>query len=209
MGITGKRSRSSAEEESSSDSQDEDRGPSKKKASNHFNVKSSKSLPLPRSSPVPVITKIVHLGEREEILRILLDTGSTVPLLSQTFAQNKQLPVARQPTIRPIQHYAGQDVEGAGQFYTAPLILQHRHHFSRVLFEVAPLASNYVAILPRWWLAKHKCDLLASNGRIKFTSANCQIRCTEDNQKRFPLEPENNTIQTSAAATKEELQAVW
>ena len=85
MAITRKQSRSSAEEESSSDSQDEDGGPSKKTASTNFNVKSSEPIPLPRSGPVPVITMIVHLGEREEVVRILLDTGSTVPLLSRTF----------------------------------------------------------------------------------------------------------------------------
>ena len=173
MAITRKRSRSSAEEDESSESQDEEGGPSKKTASKHFNVKSTESLPLPRSGPVPVVTMIVHLGEKEEVLRILLDTGSTVPLLSRKFTQDRQIPVAERPSIRPIQDYAGQEVEGAGQFYTAPLILQHRHHFSRVSFEVAPLASDYDAILPRWWLAKHKCNLLASNGRIKFTSADC------------------------------------
>ena len=151
---------------------------------------------------------VVHLGEKEEVLRILLDTGSTVPLLSRKFTQNRQIPVAEQPSIRPIQNYTGQEVEGAGQFYTAPLILQHRYHFSRVSFEVAPLASNYDAILPRWWLAKQKCDLLASNGRIKFTSPDCQLRCTEENQKQFPLLPTQNVkYRTSAAATEEELQA--
>ena len=208
MAITRKRSRSSTEVDNSSDSQDEEGGPSKKTASKHFNVKSTQSLPLPRSCLVPVITIIVHLGEKEEVLRILLDTGSTVPLLSRKFAKNKQIPVAERPSIRPIQDYAGQKVEGAGQFYTAPLILQHRHHISRVSFEVAPLASDYNAILPCWWLAKHKCDLLASDGRIKFTSADCQRRCTEENQKQFPLtSTQNGKLQTSATARKEELQA--
>ena len=169
MAITRKRSQPSAGEDASSESQDEESGSSKKTATEHFNVKSSESLPLPRSGPVPVISKIVYLGEKEEVLRILLDTCSTVPILSRKFTQDKQIPVAERPTIRPIQDYAGQEVEEAGQFYTAPLILQHRHHFSRVSFEVAPLASDYDAILPRWWLAKHKYDLLASNGRIKFT----------------------------------------
>ena len=155
-----------------------------------------------------MITKIVHLGEKEEVLRILVDTGSTVSLLSRKFAQDKQIPVAERPSIRPIQDYAGQEVEGAGQFYTAPLILQHRHHFSQVSFEVAPRASDYDSIIPRWWLTKHKCDLLACNGRIKFTSADCQRRCTEENQKQFPLTPkQNGKLRTSARATEEELQA--
>ena len=130
-----------------------------------------------------------------------------VPLLSQKFAQDKQIPVAERPSIRPIQDYAGQEVEGARQFYTAPLILQHRHHFSRISFEVGPLASDYNTMLPRWWLTKHKSDLLASNGRIKFTSTECQRQCTEENQKQFPLTPtQNGKLRTSAAATEEELE---
>ena len=209
MAITRKRSRSSAEENDSEDGQDKDGSPSKKTATKNYNVKSTEPLPLPRSGSVPVITMIVHLGEKEEVLRILLDTGSTVPLLSRKIAQTKQIPVAEQPSIRPIQDYAGQEVEGAGQWYTAPLILQHRQHFSRVSFEVAPLASDYDAILPRLWLAKHICDLLASNGRIKFTSADCQRKCTEENQTRFPILPTETGTKprAGAAATEEELQA--
>ena len=102
MAITRKRSQSSPEEDESSDSQDEDKGTSKKTASEHFNVKFPELLPLPRSGPVPVITMIVQLGEKEEVLRILLDTGSMVPLLSRKFAQVKQIPVAERPSIRPI-----------------------------------------------------------------------------------------------------------
>ena len=197
MAITRKRKGPSAGTDGSDDDHQEDSSPSKKTATHYFNVKSSEPIPLPRSSTVPVVTMIVHLGEREEVARILLDTGSTVPLLSRSYVQNKRITTAERPTIRPIQDYAGQEVEGAGSHYTAPLTLQHRHHFSRVSFEVAPLASDYDAILPRWWLAKHKCDLLASNGRIKFTSADCQRRCTEEKQLHF-----DEPARTSAAATK-------
>ena len=140
---------------------------------------------------------IMHLGEREEVVRILLDIGSTVPLLSRTFTQTKQIPVEHRPSIRPIQDYARQVVEGVGQFYAALLILQYRDHFSRVSFKVTPLASDYDIILPYWWPTKHKCDLLASNERIKFTSANCQQQCTKENQKHFPMSPiRNETLRT-------------
>ena len=116
--------------------------------------------------------------------------------------------MTERPSIRPIQDYTGREVEGAGQFYTAPLILQHKYHFSKVSFKVAPLAHDYEAILPCWWLAKHKCDLLASNVHIMFTSPDCQQRCTEANQKQFPLTPtQNGKLRTLAAATEDELQA--
>ena len=158
-------------------------------ATKQHNVKSSEHIPLPRSGTVPVVTMIIRLGEREEIARILLDTGSTVPVLSQTYRKAKWIPVTKRPMARPIQDYARQEVEGAGFFYTAPLTLQYLHHFSRVSCEVTPLASDYDAILPRWRLVKHKCNLLASNGRIQFTSADYQRRYTEGNQLHFQQTP--------------------
>ena len=150
MAITRKRKEPSAGTDESEDSQEEDSGPSKKTATNHLNVKSSEHIPIPRSGTVPVVTMIFRLGKREEIARVLLDTGATVPVLSQSFTKNKQIMTAERPKARPIQDYAGQEVKGAGQFYTAPLVLQHRHHVSRISFGVAPLARDYDAILPRW-----------------------------------------------------------
>ena len=38
---------------------------------------------------------IGRLEEREERVRILLDTGSTVPLLSQNYARTKRIIVAK------------------------------------------------------------------------------------------------------------------
>ena len=99
MAITKKRSRSSAEEDDSEDGQGEDSSPSKKTATKLYNVKSTEPLPLPKSGSVPLVTMIVHLGEREEVLRILLDTGSTVPLLSQIFAQARKIPMAERPSM--------------------------------------------------------------------------------------------------------------
>ena len=132
---------------------------------------------------------MMYFGEQEQTVRALLDIGSTVPLLSLSMVERHQIPIAERETKRTIQDYAGQEVLGAGEFFTSPLLIQHRHHFSRLSFEVAPLAGNYDIIIPRWWLAKHKCDLLASNSRIKFTSGECQCKCTKErNDNKFSLE---------------------
>ena len=109
---------------------------------------------------------ILYFGEQEQTVRALLDTGSTIPLQSLSMVEKHQIPIAERETKRTIQDYAGQEVPGAREFFTSPLLLQHRHHYSRVSFEVAPIASDYDIIIPRWWLAKHKCDLLDSNGRV-------------------------------------------
>ena len=175
----------------------EDGRPSKKTVTSKYNIQSSEGLPFPKSGPVPVIVMILYFGEQEQTVRALLDTGSTVPLQSLSMVEQHQIPIAERETKRTIQDYAGQEVPGAGEFFTSPLLLQHRHHYSRLSFEVAPLAGDYDIIIPRWWLAKHKCDLLASNGHIKFTSGECQRKCTKERyDTAFSLEwdpsvPEN------------------
>ena len=171
------------------ESHPEDGRPSKKTATSKYNIQSSEGLPFPKSGPVPIIVMILYFGEQEQTVRALLDTGSTVPLLSLSMVERNQIPIAERDTKRTIQDYAGREVPGAGEFFTSPLLLQHQHHFLRLSFEVAPLAGDYDIIIPRWGLAKQKCNLLASNGRIKFTSGECQHKCPrERNDMKFSLE---------------------
>ena len=132
---------------------------------------------------------ILYFGEQEQTVQALLDIGSTVPLISLAKTEEYQILIMERETKRTIQNYAGQDVPRAGEFFTFPLLLQHRHHFSRLSFEVAPLAGNYNIIIHHRWLAKYKCNLLASNGRIKFTSGECQRKCIKErNDSKFSLE---------------------
>ena len=192
MAISRKRKQPSAGSDlDQEESHQEDGRPSKKTVTSKYNIQSSKELPFPKSGPVPVVlvVMILYFGEQEQTVRALLDTGSTVPLLSLAMVEQHEIPIAERETKRTIQDYARQEVPGVGEFFTSPILLQHRHHYSRVSFEVAPLAGDYDIIIPRWWLAKHKCDLLASNGRIKFTSGECQRKCTrEAKEMKFSLE---------------------
>ena len=93
MAITWKQKEPSTGTYESDDDHYEDYGPSKKTATTFQNVKSPESILLPRSGSVPVVTMVVHLGEREEVARILLDTGSTVPLLSRSYVPKKRVTV--------------------------------------------------------------------------------------------------------------------
>ena len=143
---------------------------------------------------------ILYFVQQQETTRALLDTGSTVPILSLSFVEKHQVLIAERATKRTIQDYAGQEVSGAGEYFTSPLLLQHRQHFTWVSFEVVPLTGDYDIILSRWWLAKHKCDLLASNGQIKFTSGECQRKCTmERNNTGFSLEWDSSIINNPSA----------
>ena len=209
MAITRKRKQPSAGSDlDQGNDHSEDGCPSKKTATSKYNLQSAGGLPLPKSGPVPVVVMILYFGEQEETVRALLDTGSTIPLLSVSLVKQKQIPVAERESKRTIQDYTGQEVTGAGELFTSPLLLQHRHHYSRISFEVAPLAGDYNIIIPRWWLAKHKCDLLASNSRIKFTSGECQCKCTKErNKSGFSLEWDNSILDNPEAGILEMVAA--
>ena len=71
---------------------------------------------------------------------------------------------------------------GAGEYFTSPLLIQYRKHYTRESFEVAPMADDYEAILPNWWLTAHQPlnFLSRHNKRLSFSSSHCQRNCTKD-----------------------------
>ena len=77
-------------------------------------------------------------------------------------------------------------MEGAGDFFTSPLLIQHRSHYSRVSFELAPMADDLEIILPRWWLTEHNpSDLLSPTPhRIRFNSQFCRQNCSKEKQEQ-------------------------
>ena len=81
-------------------------------------------------------------------MRALLNTGSTIPLLSLSIVEPYQIEITEKDIKRTIQEYAGYEVPGAEEVFTSPLLLQHRHHYFRLCLEVAPLAGNYEIIIP-------------------------------------------------------------
>ena len=154
-----------------------------------LNLIPTKGLPLPKTGTSPLVNMVLYWGEdRTEIIKVLLDTGSSVAILSEQIAKNYRIPIAKRPSTRPIQDYVGQNVPGVGEHFTSPLLIRHNKHFDRVSFEIAPLAKEYDAILPCWWLAKHKCDLLANDNCIKFDTEYCLKNCNKSNHENFSVE---------------------
>ena len=89
-----------------------------------LNIVANKNLPLPKIVKIPVLNMKLHYNNLEKIARVLLDSGSSVPILSDTWAIRNQTPVAERENKRPIRDYAGHEVPGSGQFFTSPLPLQ-------------------------------------------------------------------------------------
>jgi len=86
-----------------------------------------------------------------------------------------------------IENFTGQTVEGAGQYYTEPLLLRHRLHVTRERFEVSPMEERIDIFLPFWWIAKHPPQGVWQDPEIRFNSAECLEKCTRYKQASFLL----------------------
>lgn len=155
--------------------------------------------PLPEAGSVPVVEMLIYWGtnnEQSEVIRVLLDSGSTIPLLSLSWAKPLTMPIARRRFPKRVENFAGQPVKGAGEYYTPPLLLRHRHHYTRESFEVAPMADEYDAILPNWWIERHP-RVASSNSHQNsdlFTTPYCLENCTKETAEAFSLEWDEDVL---------------
>jgi len=130
---------------------------------------------------------LLHVEQGKHRVRVLLDTGCSVPLVNKETAQKLQIPMLKHDSAIRIQNYTGQHVEEAGIFYMKPLHLQHRRHFSKEIFEVTPMEPEVDIFLPYWWISKHPPQGIWESEEIRFNSPGCQETCTQYEQGEFTL----------------------
>jgi len=73
---------------------------------------------------------------------------------------------------------SGEIVPGSGEEVTERLALQHRRHFSREVFDVAPLEPEVDVFLPFWWIACHPLMGAWDSTEMRFSSPECFAKCT-------------------------------
>ncbi|KAK4182053.1 hypothetical protein QBC35DRAFT_396735, partial [Podospora australis] len=118
---------------------------------------------------------------KEHPLRVLLDPGSQIPVLSRSLVEHLALPQFKHDVPILIKGYNGDEDRTAGLMYTGPLVLRHgENHFSRLEFEISDLDDQCDAILPHWWLCEHKPEGFydGNSQKISFPSASCRQNCT-------------------------------
>jgi len=69
---------------------------------------------------------ILKKGKRNYRVRVLLDTGCLIMLISQKTVGKLEIPVGPHNPAIPIENFTGQTMDGAGHYYTEPLLLQHQ-----------------------------------------------------------------------------------
>jgi len=65
-------------------------------------------------------------GTQDHQVQILLDTGCSILLINQETAKKLGIALQKHDQTIPAENFTGQTVEGAGQYYTEPLLLWHR-----------------------------------------------------------------------------------
>jgi len=132
-----------------------------------------KSTNKPQCGKRPITTMIISWGPTQYTVRVLLDTGCLVPLISARITEQLDIPRIRRRKAAPLLNCSGEEVKGAGMEYTEPLLLQHRKHYSQEMFEVAPLEPEVDIFLPFWWIAKHPPQGAWDSEELRFSSCNC------------------------------------
>jgi len=130
---------------------------------------------------------ILHQGGKQHRIKTLLDTGCSVPLINRETAARLELPLREHQERKVIENFEGKPVKGAGSHYTNPLLLQHRHHYSKEIFEVSPREAEVNVFLPFWWIAKHPPQGAWKDPEIHFNSQECRNKCTKFETADFEL----------------------
>jgi len=130
---------------------------------------------------------ILHQGETRHPIQVLLDTGCSVPLINRKTVERLKLQKNKRENPRIIESFTGQTVDGAREYYTYPLVLQHRKHFAREIMEVAPMDRKIDIFLPFWWVAKHAPQGAWEDKEIRFNSPRCLEECTRYETADFTL----------------------
>lgn len=107
--------------------------------------------------PRPLIGMTLLDGATEKDVVVLLDAGSSVPVLSLDLAKELRLPLVERSSPRKLYSFSDTVESTRGFFHTGPLVLRHTDtHFTRLPFELATLGTECDIILPHWWLHQHQ-----------------------------------------------------
>ena len=128
-------------------------------------------------------------GSPEIFVRMMLDCGVNVPVVSQTLVETYKIPGDLRSHAHGIVTFDGQLSQShAGWVYTQSYTLRVEAHHTRETFEIAPLQDDHDIHLPLWWIITHPTQfvLTAKESELKFDSPKCK-NCTTKGVSEFTV----------------------
>jgi len=150
----------------------------------------------------PIITMLLHAGASKVPVKVLLDTGCSINLINQRTVDRLGIQKEKHEEVRTIENFMETSVPGAGQYYTKPMRLQHRKHFSKEVFEISPMEKDIDIFLPFSWIEQHPPQgAWSSDKEVRFTSTRCLEDCTQYETAEFSLTWDESVISDLHART--------
>jgi len=141
----------------------------------------------PASGTRPIITMVLHQGISTHPVKVLLDTGCSIPLINQEMAARLRIPLRKHRERRIIENYDGKTVQGAGSSNTNALPLQHHRHYSQERFKVFTMEAVIDIFLPYYWIKAHPPQGQWDSPQLRFNGPECLQKCTKYGQTNFSL----------------------
>jgi len=144
---------------------------------------------------------LLHQGAEQYRVKALLDTGYSIALMNEKTVEKLGITRRKHNQAYSIEGFTGESVEGAGQFYTDPTLLQHRKHYSREKFEISPMEAGIDIFLPFKWITAHPPQGAWDTDEVRFNSAKCLKNCTKGESAEFSLSWDESVALDSSART--------
>jgi hypothetical protein len=159
-----------------------------------------KPPPEPRVGSRRIIRMILHSDNQELPVRALLDSASSLPILSKSFATRYSIKSFIRTEQLEVQTFAGDSCPDIGKEYSYPLLLQHHKHWTKESFEISPTDSDCDILIPWWWLLKHVPSNFFSTGDVRLDSEKCTRSCTKETASVLEVEYDDNVAYDAATS---------
>ena len=161
-----------------------------------------KPPPEPKTGSRRIVRMILHQGNSQFPVRALLDTASSLPILSKHFASRNKISTFVRTEQLDVQTFAGETCPDIGKEYSYPLLLQHHNHWTKDSFDISPTDGDCDILLPWWWLIKHEPSHFFTTSDIRFESKNCTRNCTHHTVAVLDIEYDDNVAFDGAVSSK-------
>jgi transposase InsO family protein len=150
-----------------------------------------KKLPLPpKIGDRPIVDMKLSWNDSPEVtVRVMLDCGANIPVISQELVEKHKVPGVLRTKACGFYGFDGEESGDAGRAYTLPCTLRLKDHYTQESFEISPLQDDHDILLPWWWITKHPIKYVHTGdpADIKFVSQQC-VNCTADAAAEFTIE---------------------
>ena len=124
-----------------------------------------------------IIQVTLELLDKEVLIRLLVDSGASGPILHEDSVRKNGLLVKKRKLAKQVKNANEEPIPNAGTHYTKPTVLVIGQHAEDMVWEVGMIESQIDGYLPVSWLQKQNPSINWETGTLKWRSAHCRIKC--------------------------------